>query len=114
MGSPMSRLGLASVIAPHFAGSRCEDGARSSFRGERVPMTADALLALGLLLSSASLLRVAGVPIGPGEICIVIWLLLTLAGAVRRTSGPLPPAFTRMLIFWAIFGTALSLGTLTG
>jgi hypothetical protein len=77
-------------------------------------MTADALLALGLLLSSASLLRVAGLPIGPGEICMVIWLLLTLAGAIRRTSGPLPPAFTRMLIFWAIFGTALSLGTLIG
>jgi hypothetical protein len=49
-----------------------------------MPMTADAPLMLGLLLSSSSQLRVAGLPIGPGEICIescmVIWLLLMLAG----------------------------------
>jgi hypothetical protein len=67
-----------------------------------------------LLLSSSSQLRVAGLPIGPGEICMVIWLLLMLAGAAGQISGPLPPAFPRMLIFWAIFGTAQSLGTLTG
>jgi hypothetical protein len=81
-----------------------------------MPMTADAPLALGLLLSSSSQLRVAGLPIGPGEICIeicmVIWLLM-LAGAVGQISGPLPPAFPRMPIFGAIFGTVQSLGTLT-
>jgi hypothetical protein len=77
-------------------------------------MTTDVLLALGLLLSSASQLRIAGLPVGPGEVCLVIWLLLMLVGAVVRIGGPPPPAFTRMLIFWAVFGTALSVGTLTG
>jgi hypothetical protein len=77
-------------------------------------MTADALLALGLLLCSASQFRVAGLPVGPGEVCLVIWLFLMLVGAVGRISGPSPPAFTRMLIFWAVFGTAQSVGTLTG
>jgi hypothetical protein len=108
------RVREAAVIASHFARSKCEDGALSAFRRERVPMTADALLALGLLLSSSSQLRVAGLPIGPGEICMVIWLLLMLAGAIGRISSPLTPAFPRMLIFWAIFGTAQSVGTLTG
>lgn len=41
-------------------------------------MTLDLLLAVGILLSSASQLRPSAAPIGPGEICLVIWIALTI------------------------------------
>ena len=41
-------------------------------------MIRDALLAVGLLLSTAHQLRVPGIPIGPGELCLAIWVVLAL------------------------------------
>ena len=70
----------------------------------------DTLLASGLLLAMASQLRLGDLPIGPGEACLVLWLLL-----VPGRRGPsLTPALSRMLIFWVLFLFAESLGFLTG
>lgn len=44
----------------------------------------DVLLALGLLLSTATQLRIGGSPLGPGEICILLWLGLILIDLVGR------------------------------
>ncbi len=77
-------------------------------------MIADTLLASGLLLSTASQLRLAGFAIGPAEICLVIWLVSMLGREAGRFGPPMTPALSRLLIFWALFTLAQSLGTLTG
>ena len=77
-------------------------------------MMADTLLALGLLLSTASQLRPTGFAIGPGEVCLVIWLVTMLGREAGRLGPTLTPALSRLLIFWALFALAQSLGTLTG
>ena len=74
----------------------------------------DLLLALGLLLSTASQLRLAGVPIGPGEICLLIWVVLMVGREVARLGPPMTPALSRLLIFWSLFVVAQALGTVAG
>jgi O-antigen ligase len=76
-------------------------------------MMLDVLFAFGLLLSPASQLRLAGSPVGPGEICLLIWIVLTLGREAARLGPPLTPALSRLLIFWSLFAIAQSLGTLT-
>jgi hypothetical protein len=75
-------------------------------------MISDALLALGLLLSTASELRPAGAPIGPGETLLVVWTVAMLFRQGGRFDSPLTPALCRLLVFWLLFAVALSLGTL--
>jgi hypothetical protein len=75
-------------------------------------MIGDTLLALGLLLSVATQLRPRGSPIGPGEACLLIWLLLMLGREAARLGSPVTPALYRLLIFWAVFAFALSIGTI--
>ncbi len=76
-------------------------------------MKKDVLLALGLLLSPASQLRLAGGAVGPGEICFAVWLALTAIHSFGRRDLPLTSAPMRILIFWLVFAAALSIGTLT-
>lgn len=76
-------------------------------------MKKDVLLAVGLLLSPASQLRLAGGAIGPGEICFALWLALAAVDYLGRSDLPLTSAPMRMLSFWLLFATALSIGALT-
>jgi len=76
-------------------------------------VASDVILALGLLLTTASQLRVPGLPVGPGEICLAIWILLMLFRETGRFGPPLSRALSRLLIFWSVFAVAQSLGTLT-
>src|ERR1051325_10492661 len=73
-------------------------------------MLLDALLACGLVVSTASQLRPAGLPVGPGEICLGLWVLLMLWREVHRLGPPLSPPLTKLLIFWLVFTIAQSLG----
>lgn len=77
-------------------------------------MISDALLALGLLLSTATELQLPGIPIGPAEILLLVWALLMLFREAGQLGNPLPPALSRLLMFWLLFAVALSLGTLAG
>jgi hypothetical protein len=77
-------------------------------------MLLDVLLALGLLLSSASQLRLAQLNIGPGEACLTIWLFLMLGREAGRLGPPPTPALSRLLIFWIVFALAMCIGTMTG
>lgn len=79
-------------------------------------MIRDVLLGIGLLLSTASQLRLSGVPmdLGPGELLLAIWLLLALVDLAIRPVPRLTPGLARLLIFWTVFTFALSLGTLVG
>ena len=52
-------------------------------------MIGNALFALGIVLTTASQLRLPGVPLGIGEICLVFWLalaVLRLLGSGRISS----------------------------
>jgi hypothetical protein len=71
------------------------------------------LLAFGLVVLTASQLRPAGLPIGPGEICLGLWAFLMLCREVYRLGPPLTPPLSKLLIFWLVFTIAQSVGTLT-
>lgn len=77
-------------------------------------MILDAMLALGLLLSSASELRPAGIPIGPGEMLLITWMVVMLFREAGRLGSALTWALSRLLVFWLLFAMALSLGMLAG
>ncbi len=77
-------------------------------------MLLDLLLASGLLLSTASQLRPAGLPIGPGELLLVTWVFLMLGREAARLGPPMTPPLTILVIFWASFAVAQSIGTMTG
>ena len=78
-------------------------------------MIRDALLALGLVLSTAMQLRLPGLPIGPGELLLAIWAALALGYEARRLGWPSSEAaLTRLLLFWVAFAFAQSLGLLMG
>jgi hypothetical protein len=87
-------------------------GAAFAIRAEPGSKGRDALMAVGLLLTTATQLRLPGSPLGPGEVCLVIWIALTL---ILELSGytPLTSALRRMLTFWVLFALAQSLGILT-
>jgi O-antigen ligase len=76
-------------------------------------MIRDSLLALGLLLSTASQLRPAGLPIGPGEVCLLIWVVLMLGEMGALLHAKMTPALSRMLLFWIFFSISLCLGSAT-
>jgi O-Antigen ligase len=73
----------------------------------------DVLLTLGLLLSTASQLRPDGAPVGPGEICLAVWVLLMLFREMARLGPALTPPLARLLIFWLTFAVAQCVGTMT-
>jgi len=77
-------------------------------------MMRSALLALGIVLSTATQLRFGGLPIGPGEILIVAWIM---AGMIDLVAGRVSPdfsAFYRLATFWILFALALSIGAAVG
>ncbi|PPQ32210.1 O-antigen ligase family protein [Rhodopila globiformis] len=77
-------------------------------------MNGDILLACGLLLSTASQLRIGSLPIGPGELCLVAWLGLRVPALMLQRRLSFSPAFRRMGVFWLCLSLSLALGTLTG
>jgi O-antigen ligase len=84
-----------------------------AFRADGASMVGDALLTLGMLLATASQLRFGDLPVGPGELCLVIWVVLMLVRELDRLGPPLTPALSRLLLFWTVFAFSLSLGFLT-
>jgi hypothetical protein len=77
-------------------------------------MILDSLLTLGLLLSTATQLRVGDTPLGPGEICLAAWIGLTLCLRAGQSRLILNPALTRVVTFWLILIVAESVGMIMG
>src|SRR5690606_96610 len=77
-------------------------------------MLLDLVLVTGLLLSTTSQLRVDGIPLGPGEALLLLWLAIMATREMARLGPPLTHALTRLLIFWSVFAAALCLGAMTG
>jgi len=77
-------------------------------------MMRSALLGFGLALSTATQLRFGGLPIGPGELVIVLWIVLCVFDLLLgRTSSDFS-ALYRLATFWIVFALALSIGTFFG
>jgi O-antigen ligase len=74
-------------------------------------MIGSALLALGLVFTTASQLRVPGVPLGLGELFIGLWLGLALLHALTSDSVSNPRALLLLGTFWICFAFSLSVGT---
>jgi len=73
-------------------------------------MIGSMLLAVGLVLTTASQLRLPGLPLGLGEICLSLWLVYaSLRLLTEHISNP--RALLGLVTFWVFFTLTLSLGT---
>lgn len=77
-------------------------------------MILDSLLALGLVLSTATQLRFGDTPFGPGEMCLVLWLGLFLSLQAGRPVPASNAAFAVVVTFWLILFVAESVGAIVG
>jgi hypothetical protein len=77
-------------------------------------MILDSLLALGLVLATATQLRFGDTPFGPGETCLFLWLGLCLCIRAGRPAPSSNPALTRVAAFWLILVVAESIGAIRG
>jgi hypothetical protein len=73
-------------------------------------MIGSALLALGLVLGTASQLRLPDVPLGVGEICLVLWLGLASLHVLTGSRVRNARALLWLGTFWACFALILSIG----
>lgn len=77
-------------------------------------MILDSLLALGLVLATATQLRFGDTPFGPGEMCLFLWLGLCLCIRAGRPAPSSNPALARVAAFWLILIVAESVGAIRG
>src|SRR4029450_2137441 len=77
-------------------------------------MILDSLLAFGLLLSTATQLRIGDTPFGPGELCLAVWLGLYLYPQPVGPGPSLNAALSRVVTFWLVLVVAESIGTFVG
>lgn len=77
-------------------------------------MMLDLLLALALVLASATQLRLADLPLGAGELCIVLWIGLSIGHLILKGINAQTGALLGLLGFWGTFAFALSVGALIG
>jgi O-Antigen ligase len=77
-------------------------------------MMRNAILAAGIVMSSASQIKVPGLPFGFGEILLLAWIGLTVVEMMvtKRAAGS--PALMRLAFFWGALALLLSLGTVIG
>lgn len=73
-------------------------------------MISSALLALGLVLGTASQLRLPGFPLGIGEACLVAWLGLASLHLLAGSRICNPNALLWLLAFWVCFILIQSFG----
>ncbi|MCP3369521.1 O-antigen ligase family protein [Bradyrhizobium cajani] len=66
-------------------------------------MIGSALLALGLVLGTASQLRLPGFPLGIGEACLAVWLGLASLQLLTSSRVCNPTALLWLLVFWTCF-----------
>jgi len=77
-------------------------------------MIRDALLAAGIVLATATQLRFGSTPVGPGELCLALWLGLALCRQAIRPTIVLNPALRALLAFWVVLIFAESVGAIVG
>jgi hypothetical protein len=75
-------------------------------------MFADLCLALGFLLTTATQLRIPGSPIGPGELLLTFWLVITIGRGLLLRDFASNRALGQLLSFWLLFAASLCIGTI--
>ena len=101
---PFARQNQCSADASRASGARAP---RAPPVAGTVPiMFLDSLLALGLVLSTATQLRFGDTPFGSGEMCLVLWLGLLLCLQPRRAALRSYVAFVHVAAFWLILFVA--------
>lgn len=75
---------------------------------------ATAWFALGVALTTASQLRIPGLPLGPGEMVLASWVAPAAALALWRGKVSASPMGLVVVLFWLLAFTTLLLGGLVG
>lgn len=78
------------------------------------PRPADILLGAGLVLSFATQLRPDALPLGPGELCLLVGLAGELAAALRDPDARTTRVFWTLALFWSALAGAELLGFTVG
>ena len=74
-------------------------------------MIGNVVLALGIVLTTASQMRLPAVPLGFGEVFLVMWIALATLRLLSSGRVANPGALLRIGMFWACFAFALCVGT---
>jgi O-Antigen ligase len=77
-------------------------------------MMRNAILAAGIVMSSASQIKVPGLPFGFGEILLFAWIGLTVSEMISTGRAAGSPALSRLAFFWTALALLLSLGAIIG
>jgi hypothetical protein len=77
-------------------------------------MIRDAILAAGVVLSSASVLRLPGLPVGAGEILLALWIGLSALRILATSRIETGPMLYRFGWFWTLFAMSLGIGAFIG
>lgn len=77
-------------------------------------MIRNAILGGGVVLSSASQFRLPGLPIGIGELCLALWISLSVTRILAGCPVAASAALTRLSAFWVAFALTLSIGACIG
>ena len=72
------------------------------------------LMALGLLLSMATQLRLGSLPLGPGEGCLALAVMLLICEVTRHHGLPVTRPAWALLLFWLAFVVAQCIGFVAG
>ncbi|MDW4549731.1 O-antigen ligase family protein [Defluviimonas sp. D31] len=72
------------------------------------------LLALGLVLYPSTQLRISGLPLGPGEMLLIIWLGIATLRQTLLPSISVNLALSRVVTFWVVLLLALCAGMIVG
>ncbi len=77
-------------------------------------MILDALLALGIVMSSATQVLVPHVSSTIGELALMLWILLSLGQTLGRAPVIVTPAFARLGSFWLGLALSICIGVVVG
>ncbi|UVK44020.1 polymerase [Mesorhizobium sp. AR07] len=77
-------------------------------------MIRDALLACGVAMSYAVRLTIPGLPVGYSELCLTLWILLSIGRVLAGGRLEVTPALAQLARFWLLLTLALSVGAITG
>lgn len=85
-----------------------------SSAGHAVQPRRDHALALGLTLYAGTQLRVSGLPLGPGEMLMIIWLVLSITQRLFRLRVRWTKTLRAIIGFWVVLGLAECIGFIVG
>jgi O-Antigen ligase len=77
-------------------------------------MIRSAILAAGIVMSSASQISVPGLQLGFGEVLLFVWISLTCAEMIVTGKAAGSPALGRLSFFWIALALLLCVGTVVG